>query len=45
MLAGWPSGYLPADLRQAVLLLAAHYHDHRQKFEYDGGCMLLASAR
>lgn len=30
---------LPADLAQAVLLLAAHYYEYRHEVQYDGGCM------
>lgn len=30
---------LPADLRQAVLLLAAHYYEYRDDTSLDGGCM------
>jgi uncharacterized phiE125 gp8 family phage protein len=41
MLAGFGPewGDLPADLRQAVLLLAAHYYEYRHEVQYDGGCM------
>jgi len=37
MAAGW--GGLPADLGQAVLLLAAHYHEYRHETALGGGCM------
>jgi uncharacterized phiE125 gp8 family phage protein len=30
---------VPKDLAQAVLMLAAHYHDHRADTGLDGGCM------
>ncbi len=30
---------LPADLAQAVFLLAAHYYEYRHEVQYDGGCM------
>lgn len=30
---------LPADLAQAVLLLAAHYYEHRHETALGGGCM------
>lgn len=30
---------LPADLRQAVLMLAAHYYEYRNDMGLDGGCM------
>ncbi len=33
----WPS--LPADLRQAVLLLAAHYYEYRNETSLSDGCM------
>ena len=41
MLAGFGPEWsdLPADLRQAVLLLAAHYYEYRHEMQYDGGCM------
>ncbi|AGI68382.1 putative gene transfer agent protein [Octadecabacter antarcticus 307] len=41
MLAGFGPEWidLPADLRQAVLLLAAHYYEYRHEIQYDGGCM------
>ncbi|SLN59756.1 head-tail connector protein [Pseudooctadecabacter jejudonensis] len=41
MLAGFGPewGDLPADLAQAVLLLAAHYYEYRHEVQYDGGCM------
>lgn len=41
MLAGFGPEWsdLPADLRQAVLLLAAHYYEYRHEVQYDGGCM------
>ncbi|WP_101068940.1 head-tail connector protein [Roseovarius salinarum] len=32
-------GDLPADLAQAVLLLAAHYYEYRNDTGLDGGCM------
>ncbi|MDM8165346.1 hypothetical protein [Roseovarius sp.] len=32
-------GGLPADLGQAVLLLAAHYHEYRHETALGGGCM------
>jgi uncharacterized phiE125 gp8 family phage protein len=32
-------GELPADLAQAVLLLAAHYHEYRNETALGGGCM------
>lgn len=32
-------GDLPADLGQAVLLLAAHYHEYRHEMALGGGCM------
>jgi len=35
--AGW--GDLPADLGQAVLLLAAHYYEYRHETALGGGCM------
>ncbi len=35
--AGW--GELPADLGQAVLLLAAHYYEYRHETSLGGGCM------
>ncbi len=35
--AGW--GDLPADLGQAVLLLAAHYYEHRSETALREGCM------
>ncbi len=31
-------GDLPADLAQAVLMLAAHYYEHRQDTSLGGGC-------
>ena len=34
---GW--GDLPADLAQAVLLLAAHYYEYRNETQLSGGCM------
>lgn len=37
MAADW--GGLPADLGQAVLLLAAHYHEYRHETALGGGCM------
>lgn len=30
---------VPADLGQAVMMLAAHYYEHRQDTGLDGGCM------
>lgn len=33
----WPD--LPADLAQAVLLLAAHYYEYRHEATQDGGCV------
>lgn len=30
---------LPADLAQAVMLLAAHYYEYRHEMQYDGACM------
>jgi uncharacterized phiE125 gp8 family phage protein len=30
---------LPPDLAQAVLMLAAHYHEYRTEVALDGGCM------
>lgn len=41
MLAGFGPDWsdLPADLAQAVLLLAAHYYEFRHEIQYDGGCM------
>ncbi|PVA08056.1 head-tail connector protein [Thalassorhabdomicrobium marinisediminis] len=41
MLAGFGPDWsdLPADLAQAVLLLAAHYYEYRHEMQYDGGCM------
>jgi len=41
MLAGFGPDWsdLPADLRQAVLLLASHYYEYRHEVQYDGGCM------
>ncbi|MEM8576231.1 MAG: head-tail connector protein [Pseudomonadota bacterium] len=35
--AGWTD--LPADLRQAVLLLAAHYYEYRDETALSDGCM------
>jgi len=32
-------GDLPADLAQAVLLLAAHYHEYRDETALAQGCM------
>lgn len=32
-------GDLPADLAQAVMLLAAHYYEYRHEMQYDGACM------
>lgn len=37
MAADWAG--LPADLAQAVLLLAAHYYEYRQDTGLSGGCM------
>ena len=37
MAAAW--GGLPADLAQAVLLLAAHYHEYRHETTLGDGCM------
>jgi len=37
MAADW--GGLPADLAQAVLLLAAHYYEYRHETALSGGCM------
>lgn len=37
MAADW--GSLPADLGQAVMLLAAHYYEHRSDTGLHGGCM------
>jgi len=41
MLAGFGPDWsdLPADLAQAVMLLAAHYYEYRHEVQYDGGCM------
>ena len=41
MMAGFGPDWsdLPADLAQAVLLLAAHYYEYRHEVQYDGGCM------
>ena len=41
MLAGFGPEWsdLPADLSQAVLLLASHYYEYRHEVQYDGGCM------
>ncbi len=41
MLAGFGPEWsdLPADLAQAVLLLASHYYEYRHEVQYDGGCM------
>lgn len=30
---------LPADLQQAVMLLAAHYYEYRHEMQFDAGCM------
>ena len=30
---------VPADLAQAALMLAAHYHEYRDATALDGGCM------
>ena len=32
-------GDIPADLRQAVMLLAAHYYEHRNETSLSDGCM------
>ena len=37
MAADW--GGLPADLGQAVLLLAAHYYEYRDETALGAGCM------
>lgn len=41
MLAGFGPEWsdLPADLTQAVFLLASHYYEYRHEVQYDGGCM------
>jgi len=41
MMAGFGPEWsdLPADLAQAVFLLAAHYYEYRHEIQYDGGCM------
>ena len=41
LLAGYGPGWAdcPADLQQAVLLLAAHYYEYRDETALDGGCM------
>lgn len=41
MLAGFGPEWsdLPADIAQAVFLLAAHYYEYRYEVQYDGGCM------
>jgi len=41
MLAGFGPEWsdLPADLAQAVMLLASHYYEYRHQMQYDGGCM------
>ncbi len=41
MLAGFGPDWsdLPADLAQAVMLLATHYYEYRHEVQYDGGCM------
>lgn len=41
MLAGFGPDWsdLPADLAQAVMLLASHYYEYRHEVQYDGGCM------
>lgn len=41
MLAGFGPEWsdLPADMAQAVFLLAAHYYEYRHEVQYDGGCM------
>jgi len=41
MLAGFGPEWsdLPADLAQAVMLLASHYYEYRHEMQYDGGCM------
>ncbi len=35
--AGWAD--IPADLAQAVLLLAAHYYEYRDEVSLSQGCM------
>ena len=39
--AGWGAGWsdLPADLQQAVLLLASHYYEFRSETSLSDGCM------
>lgn len=37
LVADWEA--LPADLRQAVLMLATHYYEYREDRGLDGGCM------
>lgn len=41
MLAGFGPDWsdVPADIAQAVLLLASHYYEYRHEVQYDGGCM------
>ena len=41
MLAGYGPDWddVPADLAQAVLMLAAHYYDYRQDMGLGAGCM------
>ncbi len=41
LLAGMADDWdaLPADLGQAVLLLAAHYHEYRHETAFGSGCM------
>jgi uncharacterized phiE125 gp8 family phage protein len=41
MMAGFGPEWsdLPADIAQAVFLLAAHYYEYRHEIQYDGGCM------
>lgn len=41
MMAGFGPAWsdLPADLSQAVMLLASHYYEYRHEVQYDGGCM------
>jgi uncharacterized phiE125 gp8 family phage protein len=41
MVAGYGAAWsdLPADLAQAVLMLAAHYYEYRHDTALSGGCM------
>ena len=41
LLAGYGPEWsdIPADLRQAVLMLAAHYYEYRTETQFDAGCM------